>query len=85
MKVNDLKVEKLAAGGGRNPRLAWYSVSHEGRLVGFVEKLQNTRSTINPWKAFAANPDGTFGRYLGAYYGAGGMGSALGFIIDILI
>jgi len=45
MNVNELKVEKLPAGGGRHPRLAWYSVSHQGKLVGFLEKLQNDRSS----------------------------------------
>jgi hypothetical protein len=80
MNVNELQVKKLQVMPGLRG-VSWYRVSHAGRVVGFVEKLRNTRSVINPWKAFAAD-HGTFGRYLGAHYG--GMNLALGLIIDII-
>lgn len=77
MNVNELKLEKLETLLG-----VWHRVSYLGRTVGFVTKLPNTRSDIHPWKAYAAEKDGTFGRYLGAHYG--GRALALGFIIDDL-
>lgn len=79
MRYEQFELKKIQT---PNPRLRWLQVLLNGIVVGYIEKMANSRSEINPFKAFAASPDGTFGRYLGAHYGSKEL--ALGFIIDAL-
>lgn len=63
-----LKIESYKKAKQGSPNLYLVKNAH-GRVVGMLEKYNNTRAELHPFKAFhASNGDEVCNNYLGAFY-----------------